>query len=93
MFIHGITDDSLFDQNLIPLINSYIPDYELLSWIDINKISWSWLSGNPNAIHLLEANPRRIDWSWLSGNPNAIHLLEANPNKIDWVIILMQFIY
>jgi hypothetical protein len=42
------------------------------------------LSGNPNAIHLLEKNPEKIDWYVLSGNPNAIHLLEKNPEKIHW---------
>jgi hypothetical protein len=43
------------------------------------------LSGNPNAIHLLEKNLEKIDWFRLSGNPNAIHLLEQNREKIDWV--------
>jgi hypothetical protein len=35
-----------------------------------------WLSGNPNAIHILEKNLNKLDW-WgpLSQNPNAIHLL------------------
>ena len=57
---------------------------KLLNWIDIDKIYWPWLSRNPAAIHLLEANPDKINWHWLSGNPAAIHLLEANPQKIDW---------
>jgi len=47
MFIQGFTDDSLFDQNLVPLINSYIPDYELLPWININKLKWRFLSAIP----------------------------------------------
>jgi len=29
---------------------------EVLSWININKLSWNILSENPNAIHLLEEN-------------------------------------
>ena len=30
--------------------------YKLLDWIDINKIDWSLLSKNPDAIHILEQN-------------------------------------
>ena len=58
--------------------------YKIKDWLDIDKIDWMYLSKNPNAIHLLEKNPKRIDWIWLSKNPNAIHLLEANPDKIHW---------
>ena len=54
---------------------------QFLYW---NKISWQWLSGNPNAIHLLEQNEDKINWDRLSGNPNAIHLLEKNMDKIHW---------
>ena len=46
-------------------------------------INWSYLSRNPHALNLLEANPDKIDWEMLSTNPSAIHLLEANPDKID----------
>ena len=42
---------------------------KLLNWIDINKLRWSVLSSNPNAIHLLEANQDKIDWWALSKNP------------------------
>jgi len=52
------------------------------------------LSGNPNAISLIERelqnNPRseKIDWKYLSLNPNAIHLIEwqltQHPKKIHW---------
>jgi len=45
------------------------------------------LSGNPNAIPLLERNPDKIYWTRLSKNPNAIHLLERNPDKIDWLML------
>jgi hypothetical protein len=45
------------------------------------------LSENPNAIHLLEANPDNIEWALLSSNPGAIPLLEANPDKIDWLVL------
>jgi hypothetical protein len=57
---------------------------ELRDWIPIEKLYWKNLSGNPNAIKLLDANPDKIDWHNLSGNPNAIKLLDANPDKIDW---------
>ena len=57
---------------------------DLLDWIDIEKLSWSCLSRNPNVIELLEANLDKIEWEDLSKNPNAIHLLEANQDKIDW---------
>jgi hypothetical protein len=30
-----------------------LPNYELLDWIDINKLNWNWLSSN-NAIELLK---------------------------------------
>jgi hypothetical protein len=40
--------------------------YELLDWIDEEKIDWGYLSENPNAIHLLEKNPKKIDWRYLS---------------------------
>jgi hypothetical protein len=41
-----------------------------------DKINWVYLSGNPNAIHILEKNIDKIDWHMLSINPNAIHILE-----------------
>ena len=41
----------------------------------MDKINWSELSGNPNAIPLLEKHMDKIDWEGLSLNPNAIHLL------------------
>lgn len=57
----------------------------LRKWINLDKICWYYLCReNPNAIHLLEANPRKIDWGCLSQNPNAIPLLEANQDKIHW---------
>ncbi len=43
------------------------------------------LSLNPNAIRLLEENPKWIDWELLCLNPNAIHLIEntLNPHLIE----------
>lgn len=51
------------------------------------SVNWSKISGNKNAIHLLDKYPHKIDWSMLSGNPCAIHLLETNQDKIDWSIL------
>ena len=50
----------------------------------MDKIDWTSLSRNPNAIHLLEKNIDKINWFYLSLNPNAIHLLEQNVDKIHW---------
>jgi len=60
---------------------------KLHDWVEEDKINWSCMSANPNAIHLLEANSAKINWMWMSGNPNAIHLLEATPDKIFWPIL------
>ena len=57
---------------------------KLRDWIPIEKLAWTYLSRNPNAIHLLEQNIDKINWHWLSTNPNAIHLLEQNMDKIVW---------
>jgi hypothetical protein len=43
-----------------------------IDWIDLGKIDWEWLSLNPSAIHLLEANMDKIDWAWLSENPGVM---------------------
>jgi hypothetical protein len=66
-------------------LNNFVK-YKLLDWIPIEKLDWSKLSENPNAIYLLEANKDKIDWTGLSSNPSprAIHLLETNKDKIHW---------
>ncbi len=61
--------------------------HKLRNWIDVNKLNWYVISGNLNAIHLLEQNLDKIDWDYLSGNPNAIYLLEQNPDKINWSVL------
>ncbi len=38
-------------------------------------MDWETLSGNPNAIHLLEQNLDKVSWYWLCYNPNANHLI------------------
>ena len=67
-------------------------NYNLLEWIDIDKIDWEWLSRNPEAIHMLEANPAKIDWTNLSRNPNAIAIqwLEATPDNINWTSLSLN---
>jgi hypothetical protein len=52
-----------------------------------NKIDWSFLSTNQNAIEILTNNPDKIDWKELSTNPNAIDLLKNNKDKIDWKLL------
>jgi hypothetical protein len=52
-----------------------------------DKIEWDKLSGNPNAVHLAEANLDKIEWFNLCRNPNAIPLLEKNLDKIVWSIL------
>ena len=55
--------------------------------IERPKPNWYYLSGNPNAISLLEQNIDKIDWHYLSSNPNAIHILEKNLDKINWRLL------
>ena len=64
--------------------------YVLLDWIDKDKLNWSYLSKNPNAIDLLEENYDKIDWEYLSENPNAISLLKSNKDKIDWYMLSLN---
>ena len=73
--------------DVLKIIAGYVVKHKmkLLDWIDLDKLNWSRLSGNINAIDLLEANPYIISWIMLSTNPNAIHLLEANQDKIYWL--------
>lgn len=43
-----------------------------------NKINWSYLCLNSNAIELLKENRDKIDWFWLLSNinPNAFDIIE-----------------
>ena len=43
---------------------------KLRDWVDIDEISWAFLSINPNAIELLKENQNKIDWFQFSKNPN-----------------------
>ncbi len=51
---------------------AFIPSY---TYDENSKIDWSALSGNPNAIPILQNNLDKVNWKTLSKNPNAIHLL------------------
>ena len=62
----------------------------LRNLIDLDKLNWSYLSGNKNAIHILEHNLDKVDWSELSGNINAIHILENNLDKVDWYYLSLN---
>jgi hypothetical protein len=42
--------------------------------INNNKINWSWLSENSEAIELLESNKNKINWYRLSRNPSIFKL-------------------
>jgi hypothetical protein len=55
--------------------------YVLRELMPLEKINWSWLSQNPNAIDLLKENQDKINWRNLSGNPSAIELLEEKINR------------
>ena len=56
----------------------------LRPFVEYDKLIWGFLSTNPAAIHLLEANPDKISWICLSTNSAAIHILEANQDRIIW---------
>jgi hypothetical protein len=57
---------------------------KLRDWINKDKIIWTFLSKNHNAIELIKDNLDKISWELLSKNPNAIEMLKENPDKIDW---------
>lgn len=56
--------------------------YHLREWIKDKPVNWYFLSSNPNAIKLLEANPDKIYFREFCKNPNAIHFLSNNKDKI-----------
>ena len=43
---------------------------KLRAFIDMEKIGWQFLSCNPGAMKLLEANQDNIVWNYLSLNPS-----------------------
>ena len=56
----------------------------------MDKIDWSWLSSNEDAIPMLEQNMDKINWYILSFNRKAVHLFEQNPIRIHWELICMN---
>ena len=50
----------------------------------MDKVDWDYLSGNKNAISILENNLDKVKWLYLSLNINAISILEKNLDKVDW---------
>ena len=67
-------------------------NFEVLKFLEKHpdKINWSYLSENKDAIPILEKNLDKINYFYISNNPNAIHLLEKYiedgdlENKIYW---------
>jgi hypothetical protein len=57
------------------------PIWKLRDWIDKDKLDWSELSKNPNALKMLEENEDKIDWYKLLENPTVIQLIENEINK------------
>jgi len=56
--------------------------------VNINKIVWSKLSYNPNAICPLRSNRDKINWNYLSSNPDTkVYLVKSDPDKIDWLTL------
>jgi len=49
----------------------------------LDKVDWSLLSSNKNAINLLKQNPDKIDWNCLNSNKNAINILKNNLDKLN----------
>ena len=50
----------------------------------LQKIDWTALSANFEAVHILENNMHKIDWVQFSTNCGAIHILSQNIEKIHW---------
>jgi hypothetical protein len=91
--------------NAVHLLEEYI-DYDAEEeWISYNwsrmaprgepdytyTLCWHGLSGNYNAIKLLENKPEKIDWDYVSCQSDAIHLLEENVDKISWEMLSYNY--
>jgi hypothetical protein len=74
--IHHPYPVSLMEKNL----------YQLDTW------DWFFLSFNPYAIRILEANPDNIHWGGLSANPAGLELLSKCPEDryIDYDYLIMN---
>ena len=73
----------ILDKIVKKYISLFPSKYVLKDWIPLEKLNWTFLSINPNAIELLKANLKKIDWKLLSSNPNpnAIELLKSKINE------------
>jgi hypothetical protein len=66
----------------VPMLSKPIYKFQYL-----DNVSWIHLSGNINAIPILQNNLDKINWYILSSNPNAIPILQNNLDKVDWVYL------
>lgn len=57
---------------------------DIIKNLDPDKIDFSELSRNRNAIGILNKNIDKIDWDVISANPMAIGILNENLDKINW---------
>lgn len=78
------------NNDIVNIIVSYYlkqNEKKLLPWIDIKKLSWDYLSANPNAINLLKNNIDKISDYELYTNPNSfcLYKIDENPNNINKV--------
>jgi len=56
-------------------------------YINKNYINWKLLSGNYNAINVLQKHIDKIDWFELSANKYAINYFKKNLHEINWVFM------
>lgn len=75
---------------LVDIILDYLPDRELLPWIDESKLDWRALSANPAAMYLLEANPEKIIREQLFYNPVAAGIMIKYPNLFSQCFTLLN---
>ena len=70
---------------------------KLRDWVDIDKISWDFLSLNPSAIELLKENQNKINWLMISKNPNIFtynyEKMKETMNNSGIVEELMAYIF
>ena len=60
------------------------PIFNNIKRINYNVWFWYDISGNKNAISILEQHLDKVKWRELSNNPNVIHILEQHLDKVDW---------
>ena len=81
-----ILNKSIFDENVIHMILKYYWQLldkckVLLDWIDIEQLSWKYLSKNPNAIYMVD---NEIDRNRLSKKNKNIVLFSHNLDRMNW---------